>query len=246
MDLQENIIIVTGGSGLIGKAIIAKIRNCGGVAVNADIAAPKNLPGNEYTLDIGDEASILRLRDAVLQCHGRVDGLVNCVYPRTEDFRTPFEEIPAESWRKNIDMHLTGYALCCRAILSQMKKQGRGSVVNIASIMGVVAPNLDIYEGTECQPTPAVYSAIKGGIIQLTKYLASLYGPCGIRVNAVSPGGIYNNHDPLFVERFSAKTMLRRMETPEDVAGPVAFLLSDDARYITGHNLMVDGGYVEM
>ena len=246
MHLQKKIVVVTGGSGRIGRAIVASIRELGGVAVNADLAASNDLTHGEQSVDIGDEASILRLRDTVVQHHGRIDGWVNCAYPRTDDFRMPFEEIPAASWRKNVDLHLSGYALCCRAALTQMKKQGSGSLVNIASIYGVVAPDFAIYEGMEHTTSPAVYSAIKGGILQLTKYLAALYGPHGVRVNAVSPGGIFDRHDPVFVERYNAKTMLRRMGTPEDIAGPVAFLLSDSAAYITGHNLMVDGGFVEM
>lgn len=246
MDLQNKIIVVTGGSGRIGRAIVSSIRSLGGIAVNADLTASDDLPHGDYSLNIGDESSIFRLRDAVVEHHGRIDGWVNCAYPRTEDFRAQFEEVPADSWAANVNLHLNGYALCCRGALTQMKKQGSGSVVNIASIYGVVAPDFAMYEGMESTTSPAVYSAIKGGIIQLTKYLASLYGHYGIRVNTVSPGGIFDKHDPVFVKRYSAKTMLKRMGTPEDVTGPVTFLLSDSAQYITGHNLMVDGGFVEM
>lgn len=246
MDLQEKIIVVTGGSGLLGKAIVAEITKRGGIAVNADIAVKKDLSKGEYAFDIADETSILELRDAVVKHHGRIDGWVNTVYPRTKDYRTSFEEMPADSWRENVDLHLNGFAFCNRAALTQMKKQQSGSVVNIVSIYGVVAPDYAIYEGLEGMSNPVVYGAIKGGILQLSKYLASLYGPDGVRVNSLSPGGIFDNQNPVFVERYNAKTMLKRMGTPQDVAEPVTFLLSDSARYITGHNLMVDGGFVSM
>jgi NAD(P)-dependent dehydrogenase (short-subunit alcohol dehydrogenase family) len=246
MDLHKKVIVVTGGSGLIGKAIVRDIRTCGGTAINADISVSKDLSKDEYAFDIADETSILELRDAVVERHGRIDGWVNSVYPRTKDLGAPFEEMSAESWRKNVDLHLNGYTFCMRAALGQMKKQRDGSIVNIASIYGVVAPDYAIYEGLEGMTSAPVYGAIKGGILQLTRYLASLYGPYGIRVNAVSPGGIFDGQPPVFVERYKAKTMLRRMGTAEDVAGPVAFLLSDAARYITGHNVMVDGGLSAM
>ena len=111
---------------------------------------------------------------------------------------------------------------------------------------GVVGPDYSMYEGQEHLMNPPVYGAIKGGIIQMTRHLASLYGRKGIRVNTVSPGGIFDSHEPQFIERYNKKTMLGRMGKPEDIAGPIAFLLSDAASYITGHNLMVDGGFVSM
>lgn len=246
MELQDKVIVVAGGSGLIGRAIVNETRRLGGTVVNADLTAKRDLKHGEYPFDIGDETSILALRDAVVAEHGRIDGWVNCVYPHTSDHRAPFPEMSAAAWRQNVDLHLNGFAFCARAALEQMKAQRSGSLVNIGSIYGVVGPDYALYDGLEHLTNPVVYGAIKGGIIQMTRHLASLYGSSGVRVNAVSPGGIFNEHDKVFVERYSAKTMLRRMGNPEDIAGPVAFLLSDAARYVTGHNLMVDGGFTAL
>lgn len=247
MDLKNKVIIVAGGSGLIGKAIVAEAKKLGATVINADITCQSDLDHGEYQFDIGDEVSIVALRDAVVKKHGRIDGWVNTAFPRTDDHRVPFEQMPAETWRKNVDLHLSGYTFCSRAALVQMGKQGSGSLINIGSIYGMVGPDYNMYkDGMEHLMNPPLYGAIKGGIIQLTRHLASLYGPKGVRVNTVSPGGIYDSHDKQFVERYKVKTMLGRMGKPEDIAGPVAFLLSDSAQYITGHNLMVDGGFVSM
>jgi NAD(P)-dependent dehydrogenase (short-subunit alcohol dehydrogenase family) len=123
-----------------------------------------------------------------------------------------------------------------------MKKQGSGSIVNIGSTYGVVSPDFTVYDGTE-MTSPAAYTAIKGGVINFTRYLAAYFGKHGVRANCVSPGGIFDNQNPIFVKNYEHKVPLKRMGKPSDIAGPVAFLLSDDAAYVTGHNLMADGGW---
>ena len=130
----------------------------------------------------------------------------------------------------------------CQKVIKQMKRQGNGSIVNIASIYGVVGNDFTIYEGTEIIPA-AAYAAIKGGLINLTRYLASLYGEIGVRINCVSPGGIFDNQPASFVKAYEKKVPMKRMGKPDDIAPAVAFLLSDEAKYITGHNLIVDGGW---
>ncbi len=123
-----------------------------------------------------------------------------------------------------------------------MKKQGSGSIVNIGSTYGVVSPDFTVYDGTE-MTSSAAYTAIKGGVINFTRYLAAYFGKHGVRANCVSPGGIFDNQNPIFVKNYEHKVPLKRMGKPSDIAGPVAFLLSDDAAYVTGHNLMADGGW---
>jgi NAD(P)-dependent dehydrogenase (short-subunit alcohol dehydrogenase family) len=123
-----------------------------------------------------------------------------------------------------------------------MKKQGFGSLINMSSIYGINGPDFTIYEGTSIG-NAVEYSAIKGGLVNLTKYLASYFGASGVRVNCVSPGGIYDNQDPIFVENYNKKVPLKRMGLPEDISPSIAFLLSDESKYITGHNLVVDGGW---
>jgi NAD(P)-dependent dehydrogenase (short-subunit alcohol dehydrogenase family) len=240
--LKDKIIVITGGSGLLGSLYCEWINKAGGVAINADINCNKNLDAQEYYCDISCSSSIKELIAALVSRYGKIDGWVNNAYPRTSDWGTKFENIPIESWRENVDKHQNGYFLCCQIVLEQMRKQGFGSVINLGSIYGIVGPDFSIYEGTE-MTMPAAYAAIKGAVINLTRYLASYYGPFGVRVNCISPGGIFDNQPESFVKRFSAKTPLRRMGKPEDIAPAIIYLLSDETAYITGHNLAVDGGW---
>jgi NAD(P)-dependent dehydrogenase (short-subunit alcohol dehydrogenase family) len=123
-----------------------------------------------------------------------------------------------------------------------MKEQKKGSIVNISSIYGVVGPDFGVYEGTE-MTLPAAYSAIKGGIINFSRYLAAYLGPNGVRVNCISPGGIFDNQNPVFVENYNKKVPMKRMGLPIDISPAVTFLLSEEASYITGQNIAIDGGW---
>ena len=154
-----------------------------------------------------------------------------------------FEEVTIESWRTNVDMQLNSVFYLCQKVLGMMSPNNQGAIVNIASIYGVVGNDFTVYENTGGMTSPAAYSAIKGGLINFSRYLASYYGGRNIRVNVVSPGGIFNNQNTTFVKNFESKVPLKRMGTPEDIAPAVSFLLSDEAKYITGHNLIVDGGW---
>ena len=242
MILNDKIIIVTGGSGLIGKELVADIKRKGGKVINADIEVETNLQAGTLQMDITIDHSIQGGIDLIVEKFGRIDGLVNNAYPRTKDWGTRFEEIAPESWRANVDMQLNSYFVCCQKVLKIMVEQNSGAIVNIASIYGVVGNDFTLYQeynGT----SPAAYSAIKGGLISFTRYLASYYGHQGIRVNCVSPGGIFDNQHSSFIKRYEAKVPMRRMGNPDDIAPVASFLLSDEAKYITGQNLVVDGGW---
>jgi NAD(P)-dependent dehydrogenase (short-subunit alcohol dehydrogenase family) len=242
MILKDKIILVTGGSGLIGQALIQDIRNKGGFVINADINVDTNIEEGTLNVDITSDLSIQKAVDHVFKDYNRIDGLVNNAYPRTSDWGVRFEEINPDSWRKNVDMQMNSYFVFCQKVLKIMKSQGCGSIVNIASIYGIVGNDFSLYEdygGT----SPAAYSAIKGGLINFTRYLASYYGPYGVRINCVSPGGILDKQHPSFILKYEKKVPLRRLGLPEDIAPSVSFLLSDESRYITGHNLVVDGGW---
>jgi len=239
--LKDKVIIVTGGSGLIGKAILNDIVNKGGMVINADIDVETNWDNKTFRCDITKEKDIKECVSWTKKHAGQINGLVNNAYPRTEDWGTDFDEYDAESWNKNIDWQLNSYITFCHEVISKMKNSG-GSIVNIASIYGVVGNDFNIYEETNMTP-PAEYSAIKGGLINFTRFLASRYGKEGIRINCVSPGGVFDNQPEEFVESYEQKVPLKRMAQPEDVAPAVSFLLSDEASYITGHNLLVDGGW---
>lgn len=242
MRLDKKTIVITGGSGLLGKAYVEHVKKEGGIAINADIAVTTNLDSLTHELDISNEQSVRELVSNVTKKFGRIDGWVNNAYPHTKDWGTRFEDEPFSSWRSNIDMHLNGYVLCCKLAAESMKKNGGGSIINLASIYGIQGPDFTVYDGTQ-MGNPAGYSAIKGGIINFTKYLASYYGKHNVRVNCISPGGIFDDQNKIFVDNFSKKTPLKRMGEPSDIAPSVVFLLSDDAKYITGHNLVVDGGW---
>lgn len=242
MILKDKIIIVTGGSGLIGKELVADINRKGGKAINADIGVETNLQSGTIRMDITNDQSIQTGIDQIIAEFGRIDGLVNNAYPRTKDWGTKFEDIDPESWRTNINMQLNSYFVCSQKVLKFMAVQNSGSIVNIASIYGVVGNDFTLYEeygGT----SPAAYSAIKGGLINFTRYLASYYGGKGIRINCVSPGGILDNQHPSFIARYEAKVPMGRLGNPDDIAPTVSFLLSSEAKYITGQNLIVDGGW---
>jgi NAD(P)-dependent dehydrogenase (short-subunit alcohol dehydrogenase family) len=240
--MKDKIVIVTGGSGLLGKEMIADIRRKGGIAINADLNIETDLERGEIKIDITNDESIQNGISQVFSKYKRIDGLVNNAYPRTADWGKKFEDLEPDSWRKNIDMQLNSTFVFCQKALKVMADQKAGSIVNIASIYGVVGNDFTMYEeygGT----SPAAYSAIKGGIINFSRYLASYHGHNGIRINCVSPGGILDNQHPSFISRYESKVPMKRLGRPDDIAPSVTFLLSDEAKYITGHNLIVDGGW---
>ncbi len=242
MILKDKVIIVTGGSGLLGKAFINELKQEGAITINADINVSTDLALGNYQVDITNAEDISNAVEEIVQYYGRIDGLVNNAYPRTKDWGARFEDIKPESWAQNVDMQMNSYFVFCQEVLKKMNLQSRGSIVNIASIYGVVGNDFSVYEGTS-MTSAAAYSAIKGGIINFTRFLASYYGKKGIRVNTVSPGGIFDHQNPVFVDNYNKKVPMGRMGNPEDIAPSVAFLLSDKAKYITGHNLIVDGGW---
>lgn len=244
MILKDKIIIVTGGSGLLGKAILEDIRKKGGIAINADINVGNFLEQYTIKTDITSEESIVNSIKEISNYYGKIDGLVNNAYPRTKDWGVKFENITYESWQSNVDMQMNTTFLFIQKIMSEVLKT-KGSIVNITSIYGVVGNDLTIYENTSIS-TAAPYSAIKGGIINFTRYLASYYGRQGVRVNCVSPGGIFDNQHEIFVTNYEKKVPMGRMGNPDDIAPSVSFLLSDEAKYITGQNLIVDGGWTSI
>ena len=173
--LKDKIIIIIGGGGLIGREIVKNIRGNGAIAIDTDIIYETDWDKGLYQLDVTFSEAVDTLIQEVLTRYGRIDGLVNSGYPRTQDWGTFFENIPLESWRKNVDMQLNSCFYVCQQVLEVMKKQGFGSVVNFGSIYGVVGNDFTIYEGYG-GTSPAAYTAIKGGIINFSRFLASYYG----------------------------------------------------------------------
>ena len=194
------------------------------------------------SFDISDENSVKELLKNIKEEYKIIDGLVNTAYPRTEDWGKKEQLLNFESWKENLNLHLGGYYLMSINVAEIMKDQGCGSIINFGSIYGVSVPDFSIYEGTE-MTTPIPYPSIKAGINLLTKYIASYYGLYNIRANVIAPGGVFDNQPEKFIQNYIKKVPLRRMTNPDDIVGPVIFLLSDASAYITGQILMVDGGW---
>lgn len=240
--LEKKIIIITGGNGLLGSAIIEKLIVDGAFVINLDINHKTNESLSNIECDITNQESVDNSLNLIINKYEKIDGLVNNAYPRTQDWGNKFEDIKLDSWKKNIDWQLNSYFYMSQQVAGQMAKQKSGSIINIASIYGVIGPDFTVYDGTN-MTMPAGYAAIKGGLINLTRYMASYFGPHKVRVNTVSPGGIFDNQNISFVENYEKKVPLRRMGLPEDITPSVSFLLSDESKYITGQNLIVDGGW---
>lgn len=252
-NLQGKVAVVTGGAGLIGEEIVRALAENGAITIIADVEKTKGInirnklldvnPGTIFRyVDITSSKSISGLIRFLDKEYGRIDILVNSAYPRTKDWGLEFENISFASWEKNINMHLGGYFLCSQKIGEYMRRKKGGSIINIASIYGIVGPDFSLYKDAN-MTMPAAYSAIKGAIVNFTRYLASYYGKDNVRVNCISPGGVYNRQPVTFVKRYINKTPLRRMAEREDIVGAVIYLASDASGYVTGHNLVVDGGW---
>ncbi|MCK4965401.1 SDR family oxidoreductase [bacterium] len=256
--LSGKVAFVAGGTGLIGTEISKALASSGADTVIMDInkragkRLEKEIINSGYNasfeyFDVTDLDNIEKNINRLIKKYKSIGVLVNATYPYTKDWGNPVEKVSVASWRKNIDMHLNSYAWISRcAALAMQKMKIRGSIINLGSIYGVQGNDFTVYDGTDII-SPLAYSAIKGGIINFTRYLASYFGRNGIRVNNLCPGGIYDNQNKLFVKRFvknyEHKVPLKRMGKPEDVASVALFLASDASSYITGATIMVDGGW---
>jgi NAD(P)-dependent dehydrogenase (short-subunit alcohol dehydrogenase family) len=249
-DLTGDVVLVTGGGGLIGADVCRAIECHGGTAIVAEydeergVVVASQLERGEFVhLDITDPASIDEVCDYVFAEYGRLDGLVNLAYPRTEDYGQVFESVDKDDLIENISLHLGGYyAMTRTAVLRMLEHECEGSVVNFSSIYGMQAPDFSIYDGTD-MTSPVEYAILKAGLLNFTRYLASYLGAYEIRVNGVSPGGVFDGQRERFIENYERNVPLGRMAEPEDVLGAVVYLLSDATSYVTGHNLVVDGGW---
>jgi NAD(P)-dependent dehydrogenase (short-subunit alcohol dehydrogenase family) len=199
--------------------------------------------------DITVTSSLDALRTEVLGRFGRIDVLVNNA-AIDDKFASGggsrFEDYPVESFRRTLDVNVAGVFSCCQRLGSVMAERGAGSIINVASTYGVVAPNQDLYrapDGSQSFFKSAAYPASKGAVLQLTRFLAAYWGERGVRVNALSPGGVDNGQDAHFRARYAERTPLGRMAQAGDYGGALVFLASDSSSYMTGANLIVDGGF---
>jgi NAD(P)-dependent dehydrogenase (short-subunit alcohol dehydrogenase family) len=249
-DLSEKVAVVTGGAGLIGSTLCEGLAEHGATVILVDIDADtaedvaRSIDGEIVvkSLDINSEVAVEALFDSVVDSFGSVDILVNSAYPRNENYGRAYEDVSVTDWEENIRLNLSSYYLTCHKASEIMKDQGGGNIINVGSIYGTQAPDFDIYTGTE-MTSPVEYAAIKGAVINFTRYLASYLGRYGIRANVLSPGGVFDDQDERFVEQYESRTPLSRMADPEDLKGPIVYLAADSSRYMTGQNLIIDGGW---
>lgn len=264
-DLTGKVAIVTGGAGLLGKqfsealveagasVVIASrtLENCEAWASQLQSHAA-TLPAwqdrdpqhaaHAIALDVTDPASCQAMVAATLDHFGQVDILVNNAYTRGTP--APPEELTPESWRTWVDAGLSGAFYCAQAAAKPMLAQGAGSIINISSMYGVVATDVRIYPPEVPVNASAAYNAIKGGLINLTRSLAVVWAPQGVRVNCISPGGFPGaSINTEFYEGFVSRVPLNRMGSRNDLKGAIVFLASDAGAYVVGHNLLVDGGW---
>ncbi len=248
--LKGRIAVVTGGAGLYGRPMCAALAEAGAHVVVAsrsqearedwaDQLLTRGLQATPLHLDLADLASIAAFCAELVRRFGRIDVLVNGAVHRQGGDLT---HTSAADWEATSRINSLGLFSITQACAEQMAVSGGGSIINIGSIYGVVGPDFSIYSGTDMS-NPAYYAYDKGGMVNFTRYVACQYGPRGVRVNCISPGGLHSGQPEAFVRAYSARTPLGRMAGEDDIKGAVVFLASDAAAYVTGVNLMVDGGW---
>ena len=247
--LVGKVALVTGAAGLYSRQIVQALAEAGARVFAADYDIEK-LEGetkawHEAGLDViaikfdqSSEESINTLLDEIISQAGQVNVLVNSAVMRPmKDW-----DSPTKDFVKSMQVNATGIFMMIRKFGDYMATRGGGSIINVGSIHGMIAPDFSLYEGLDWG-TPPDYFFHKGGLVQLTRYAASKLGSKGVRVNVMSPGGFFNNQDERFVQRYNARTFLGRMANEQDIKGAIVFLASQASQYITGANIVVDGGY---
>jgi NAD(P)-dependent dehydrogenase (short-subunit alcohol dehydrogenase family) len=259
-NLTGKVIFLTGATGKLGPNHAEVLSECGADVVVTDLAPEKcerlafqlrqkyNTNPLGIALDITRKKDVRKVVSTVVKKYGKIDILINnAVYCQTkhivEGNITSFEDFPFEVWKATLDVNLTGIFFCCQEIGKIMVNQGHGIILNISSVYGVVAADQRIY-GKSGLNSNVAYAATKGALINFTRYLASWWQGKNIRVNCLSPGGVFNHQDPEFVSNYIDRTMLKRMADVDDLSAAILYLISDASKFVTGTNLIVDGGWV--
>ncbi|GEO09927.1 SDR family oxidoreductase [Segetibacter aerophilus] len=256
-DLSGRVTIITGGAGLLASEHAIALHAHGAKVILADFNQEKctlavealakdGVIASAKFCDVTKKESWETLLKEVLDEFGKVDILVNNAgftnQSKSANFDASFENFPLEDWNAIMNVNLTGSFLGCQVVGKHLLENGKGSIINIASLYGVVSPNHKIYPGTGISQ-PVAYSVSKHGVVALTKYLATLWAEKGVRVNSLTPGGIFNGHEGLFLERFKQLNPIGRMSDKTELRGGIVFLASDASSHVVGHNLVIDGGW---
>ena len=254
--LAGRTVVVTGAAGILGQRFCSDLLAAKANVVAIDLSE-EALSLMRDTLQAGPALSIycadIREKEQIAEVHikavehyGEINGLLNNAATKSSNFFEPFETFPSEDWNLVMSVNLLGAVVCSQEFGGAMARRGSGSIVNVLSVYGVVAPDQRIYEDSEYLGrsinTPAVYSASKAGLWGLTMYLSSYWGARGVRVNAFTPGGIFSGQNDAFVDRYSARVPMGRMGKPDELSGALVYLLSDASKYVTGQNIVIDGG----
>ena len=257
MSLAGRTVAITGGVGHIGRAMADAVAELGAsvavIDLNLDtctdtamqLVEKYDIESDGFSVDLANEVAVRELPEQIAEQMGGLDILINCAAfvgtSGLEGWVVPFEEQSVNTWRKAMEVNLTSVFTLTQAATPLLKASGHGSIINVSSIYGIYGPDLRLYEGTE-MGSPAAYAASKGGLLQFTRWCSTVLAP-EIRVNAITPGGVSRNQDERFVERYVDKTPLKRMAMEEDFKGAVCYLASDLSAYVTGQNIIVDGGF---
>jgi NAD(P)-dependent dehydrogenase (short-subunit alcohol dehydrogenase family) len=237
--LAGTVAVVTGASGRLGPVWIDALREAGATVVGLDLEAGEDV----LRADVTDRAALDAARERIEAEHGTPDVLVNNAGIDQPPDPAAGGAETLDGFRRTVDVNLAGTFNVIQAFGPAMVAAGRGSIVNLGSLYATVAPEPRFYDHLPGFVKPAAYAASKAGVLQLTRYFARLWGGSGVRVNALSPGGVRGGQDPEFLAKYCARVPLGRMAEPADLAGPLVFLASDASRYVTGHELRVDGGF---
>jgi NAD(P)-dependent dehydrogenase (short-subunit alcohol dehydrogenase family) len=253
--LSNKVVIITGGAGLLGKEFIKSVVENNGIAVIADINEELGSKAKEelsrelgsknidfVELDITSKESLKKTIAYLNQKYTKIDALVNNAYPRNKNYGKHFFDVEYSDFCQNTNLNLGGYFLTSQQFAKYFKEQGHGNIINISSIYGVVAPKFEIYDNTT-MTVPVEYAAIKSGLLHLTKYMAKYFNGMNIRVNAISPGGIFDNQPQEFLTNYKKQCLNKGMLDKSDLKGTLVYLLSDMSRYVNGQNIIVDDGF---
>jgi NAD(P)-dependent dehydrogenase (short-subunit alcohol dehydrogenase family) len=252
-DLTDRVALITGGTGMLGSLFARTMAGYGAdiVLIDVDrkmcdscatqIATETGRRVFGIRADVTDAEDVKRAVRFADETFGRIDILVNNAAAQPEGMFSSVEDYPIDVWNRVMAVNLTAQFLMSRTVAPAMLRRKKGSIVNISSIYGVVAPDQRVYEGLPFN-SPPVYSASKAGVLGLTRYLAAYWGSAGIRVNSITPGGVFQDHEDPFLSKYTSRVPMGRMAGEGDLAGAMLYLASDAAGYVTGHNLVVDGG----